>query len=115
MAGAAAAWFDNAYTWILAGRVMQGIGAAGTTPMAMALNGDLFKGGEQSKVLGLVEASNGFWQISQSNNWLITGATCLVRRFLCFSHFLPSSSILLTIFFIKEKKPRKNPRRSESM
>ena len=32
---------------------MQGIGAAGTTSMAMALTGDLFKGGEQSKVLGL--------------------------------------------------------------
>jgi len=45
LAGSAAAWFDQAYTWILAGRVMQGIGAAGTTSMAMALTGDLFKGG----------------------------------------------------------------------
>ena len=63
LAGAAAAWFSNAYTWILAGRIMQGIGAAGTTSMAMALTGDLFKGGEQSKVLGLVEASNGFGKV----------------------------------------------------
>ena len=39
LAGAAAAWFSNAYTWILAGRIMQGMGAAGTAPIAMALNG----------------------------------------------------------------------------
>ena len=30
---------------------MQGIGAAGTAPIAMALTGDLFKGGEQSQGL----------------------------------------------------------------
>ena len=40
LAGAAAAWFSSAYIWILAGRVMQGIGAAGTAPIAMALTGD---------------------------------------------------------------------------
>ncbi|MFL6556691.1 MAG: MFS transporter, partial [Bacillus sp. (in: firmicutes)] len=63
LAGAAAAWFSNPYTWILAGRILQGMGAAGTAPIAMALAGDLFKGAEQSKVLGLVEASNGFGKV----------------------------------------------------
>jgi len=43
MSGLAAAFIDNPYTFILAGRVVQGIGAAGTAPIAMALAGDMFK------------------------------------------------------------------------
>ncbi|GAA3328915.1 hypothetical protein GCM10020331_074820 [Ectobacillus funiculus] len=45
--------FSNAYMWIIVGRVLQGAGAAGTAPIAMALTGDLFKGGEQSRVFRL--------------------------------------------------------------
>src|SRR5699024_10462082 len=63
LAGAAAAWLPHAYIWIMAGRMIQGIGAAGTAPIAMALTGDLFRGGKRSKVLGLVEASNGFGKV----------------------------------------------------
>ena len=51
----AAASFDNTYTWILAGRIMQGIGAAGTTSMAMALTGDLFKGENKAKYRALLK------------------------------------------------------------
>ena len=44
---------ERAFSVILAGRVLQGIGAAGTAPIAMALCGDLFSGKERSKTLGL--------------------------------------------------------------
>ncbi len=50
---------QNAYPLLLGGRVIQGLGAAGTAPIAMALVGDLFKGKERSKSLGIIEASNG--------------------------------------------------------
>jgi len=108
LAGVAAAWFSNAYTWILAGRVMQGIGAAGTTSMAMALTGDLFKGGEQSKVLGLVEASNGFGKVISP---IIGSLIALLFWFAAFFAFpiFCLVSILLTTFFIKEKKKNKEP------
>lgn len=53
----------HAYGLILAGRVVQGIGAGGTFQIAMALAGDIFKSKERSKALGLLEASNGFGKV----------------------------------------------------
>lgn len=114
LAGAASAWFDNAYTWVLAGRIMQGIGAAGTTSMAMALAGDLFKGGEQSKVLGLVEASNGFGKVISPIIGSLLALIVWYAAFFAFPLFC-LISILLTIFFIKEKKKRLNLHQLVSM
>jgi ACDE family multidrug resistance protein len=108
LAGAAAAWFDNSYTWVLAGRIMQGIGAAGTAPIAMALTGDLFKGGEQSKVLGLVEASNGFGKVISPIIGSLLALLFWYAAFFAFPLFC-LVSVLLTIFFIKEKKAEKEP------
>ncbi len=56
-------WRQHAYGVILAARVLQGIGAGGTYQVAMALAGDIFKSGERSKVLGLLEASNGLGKV----------------------------------------------------
>lgn len=44
---------------ILFGRIIQGIGAAGTASIAMALIGDLYSGAQESKALGIIESSNG--------------------------------------------------------
>lgn len=108
LAGAAAAWFSNAYIWILAGRVMQGLGAAGTAPIAMALTGDLFKGAQQSKVLGLVEASNGFGKVISPILGALFALLFWYAAFFAFPIFC-LVSILLAIFFIKEKKAEKEP------
>ena len=108
LAGAAAAWFSNGYTWVLAGRIMQGIGAAGTAPIAMALAGDLFKGAEQSKVLGLVEASNGFGKVISPIIGSLLALLVWYAAFFAFPIFC-FLSVLLTIFFIKEKKAEKEP------
>ncbi|MEH7418078.1 MFS transporter [Neobacillus drentensis] len=108
LAGAAAAWFSNAYTWILAGRIMQGMGAAGTAPIAMALAGDLFKGSEQSKVLGLVEASNGFGKVISPIIGSLLALLFWYAAFFAFPIFC-LLSVLFTIFFIKEKKAEKEP------
>lgn len=108
LAGAAAAWFSNAYIWVLAGRIMQGIGAAGTAPIAMALTGDLFKGGEQSKVLGLVEASNGFGKVISPILGSLFALIIWYAAFFAFPIFC-LISVLLTIFFVKEKKKDEKP------
>ncbi|MGI6606446.1 MAG: MFS transporter [Peptococcia bacterium] len=64
IAGLAAAFMDkNAYAVIMAGRIMQGIGAAGTAPLAMALAGDLYQSGARSKSLGVLEAANGLGKV----------------------------------------------------
>jgi ACDE family multidrug resistance protein len=54
----------HAYGAILAGRVVQGIGAGGTYQVAMALAGDIFRSRERSKALGLLEASNGLGKVA---------------------------------------------------
>jgi ACDE family multidrug resistance protein len=108
LAGLAAAWFASPYTWIIAGRTMQGIGAAGTAPIAMALTGDLFKGGAQSKVLGLVEASNGFGKVLSPIAGSLLALIVWYGPFLGFPVFC-LVSILLTMFFIRERKKKKTP------
>ncbi|MFS0613392.1 MFS transporter [Lederbergia ruris] len=108
LAGVAAGWFSNAYTWIMAGRVLQGIGAAGTAPIAMALAGDLFKGGEQSRVLGLVEASNGFGKVISPILGSLLAILFWYAAFFAFPIFC-LISILLTVFFVKEKKANQEP------
>lgn len=108
LAGAAAAWFSNPYTWILAGRILQGIGAAGTAPIAMALTGDLFKGGERSKVLGIVEASNGFGKVISPIIGSLLALLFWYAVFWAFPIFC-FLSVLLTIFFIHENKKNDEP------
>jgi ACDE family multidrug resistance protein len=56
---------------LLSGRVIQGVGAAGTTPLAMALAGDLFQQEKRSKVLGIIEVYNGAGKVAAP----IMGAT----------------------------------------
>jgi ACDE family multidrug resistance protein len=51
------------YTLLLIARAIQGIGAGGTYQVAMALAGDIFRSRERSKVLGLLEASNGVGKV----------------------------------------------------
>ncbi|OIJ16726.1 hypothetical protein BKP37_05715 [Anaerobacillus alkalilacustris] len=51
------------YTWIFIGRIIQGIGAGGTAPLAMALIGDLFEGEQRSKSLGIIEVFNGIGKV----------------------------------------------------
>lgn len=108
LAGAAAAWFNNPFMWIIIGRTLQGIGAAGTAPIAMALTGDLFKGGDQSKVLGLVEASNGFGKVLSPIVGSLLALLIWYGPFFGFPVFV-LFSVLLTAFFIHESKKKKEP------
>lgn len=64
----------QAYGLMLLGRVIQGVGAGGTYQVAMALAGDIFRSGERSKVLGLLEASNGLGKVVSP----IIGAAAMV-------------------------------------
>jgi len=61
LAGLGAVW--HSYPTLMIARIIQGMAAAGTAPIAMALVGDLYKDGEESEALGLIEASNGFGKV----------------------------------------------------
>lgn len=108
LAGIASAGLSNQYLWIMIGRIMQGIGAAGTAPIAMALTGDLFDGGKESKVLGIVEASNGFGKVISPILGSLLALLIWYSVFFAFPVFC-LISLLLTSIFVKEKKKRNEP------
>lgn len=62
-AAAAAVLLRSPYRAILAARAIQGVGAAGTAPIAIAMAGDIFQSQERSKAQGLLEASNGLGKV----------------------------------------------------
>src|SRR5690625_1339616 len=98
----------DSYIWLLIGRVIQGIGAAGSAPIAMALTGDLFKGGEQSRVLGIVESSNGLGKVISPILGSFLGLTVWYSVFYAIPVF-SLVAVILTWLFIKEKGYRKSP------
>lgn len=63
LAGVAPLVTGKPYAIMIAGRILQGIGAGGTYQVAMALAGDIFHSSERSKALGLLEASNGLGKV----------------------------------------------------
>ncbi|MBM7701510.1 MFS transporter [Metabacillus iocasae] len=65
---------QTAFHVLITGRVIQGVGAAGTTTLAMALTGDLFQNEQRSKVLGILEVYNGVGKVISP----IIGATAAI-------------------------------------
>lgn len=107
IAGAAAVFFDKAFWLIIAGRVVQGIGAAGTAPVAMALVGDIFTTKERSKALGYIEASNGLGKVVSP---ILGSLIALVAWFATFFLF-PVLTIPIALgvwFLVKEPKAKRN-------
>lgn len=108
LAGISAAYMKQPYIWILLGRTLQGIGAAGAAPIAMALTGDIFKGDEQSQVLGIFEGSNGLGKILSPIFGSLLG---LISWYFVFFTFplLSLVSIVLVSLFIHKKGVKPSP------
>jgi ACDE family multidrug resistance protein len=99
-----AAWLmKDSYMMILIGRMIQGIGAAGTAPIAMALIGDLYSGAQESKVLGIIESSNGMGKILSP---IIGSVIALITWYAVFFTFpVLCFAVAVYIWFgVKEKK-----------
>jgi ACDE family multidrug resistance protein len=101
LAGFGAVW--NSYTVIIIARAIQGLGAAGTAPIAMALAGDLYKGGTESKALGLTEASNGMGKVLSPIIGSLFALIVWYAAFFAFPVFC-LISLLAVIFLLKEPK-----------
>lgn len=108
VAGLAALWWDNPYSIIMIGRVLQGIGAAGTAPIAMALAGDLFNGASESKALGLMETSNGLGKVLSP---IFGSLLALISWYMVFLAFpiICGAVLVLFLFLTKEKKQERKP------
>lgn len=107
LAGFGAVW--NSYTVIIIARAIQGLGAAGTAPIAMALAGDLYKEATESKALGLTEASNGAGKVISPILGALLALLVWYAPFFAFPLFC-LLSLLAVMFLIKEpKKEKKAP------
>lgn len=101
LAGFGAVW--NSYAVIITARAIQGMAAAGTAPIAMALVGDLYKGGTESKALGLIEASNGVGKVLSPIIGSLLVLIVWYASFFAFPVFC-ALSLLAVLFLIKEPK-----------
>ncbi|SDY00243.1 MFS transporter [Thermoactinomyces sp. DSM 45892] len=63
LAGLSAVWFPESFGFLLGSRVIQGIGAAGTAPIAMVLASDLFEKNDRASALGIIESSNAMGKV----------------------------------------------------
>jgi ACDE family multidrug resistance protein len=92
---------EVAYWTLIAGRTVQGIGAAGTAPITMALVGDIFKGGAQSKALGVIEATNGLGKVVSPILGTLIAFIIWFAPFFAFS-ILCLLSLVALAFLVKE-------------
>ncbi|AZB43002.1 MFS transporter [Bacillus sp. FJAT-42376] len=109
--GALSAWAStnsgNPFLWILAGRILQGIGSAGAAPVVIPLIGDLFDDDEKiSSGLGLIETANTAGKVLSP----IIGAFLASFVWYLPFWFIPFFSIigvLLVFFMVKVPKKEK--------
>lgn len=99
LAGFGAIW--DSFAVIITARAIQGLAAAGTAPIAMALVGDLYEGGTESKALGLIEASNGAGKVLSPIIGSLLMLIVWYASFFAFPVFC-ALSLLAVIFMIKE-------------
>lgn len=104
LAGFGAVW--NSYAVIITARALQGLAAAGTAPVAMALVGDMYEGGTESKALGLTEASNGAGKVLSPILGSLLALIVWYAAFFAFPIFC-ALSLLAVIFLIKVPKKDK--------
>ncbi|KGE16760.1 MFS transporter [Paenibacillus wynnii] len=105
----AAAWFMDgltAYWVILAGRFLQGIGAAGAFPIVIPFVGDLFNDEKEiSKSLGIIETSNTFGKVLSPILGAYLGTLLWYAPFIAIP-ILCLLSFLLVLFLVR--KPEKD-------
>lgn len=107
IASLAALLMQHPFPVLLAGRVVQGIGAAGTAPVAMALAGDIFTSKERSKALGVIESSNGLGKVVSPVLGSLIGLISWYAAFFLFP-VLCIPAALAIWFIVKEPKTAGN-------
>lgn len=98
----------HSYTVIIIARILQGVGAAGTAPITMALVGDMYQGGTESKALGIIEASNGTGKVISPILGTLFALWVWYAPFFAFPIFC-LIAIIAFIGLIKEPKKQEKP------
>ncbi|MHA6483674.1 MFS transporter [Paenibacillus sp. strain BS8-2] len=106
LAGMGAVW--DSYGILIAARALQGLAAAGTAPIAMALVGDLYKDGDESEALGLIEASNGAGKVISPILGSLLGMWTWYAPFFAFPLFC-AGAFCAVLWLIKEPEHKEKP------
>lgn len=106
IAGLASWQMESPYMIILLARILQGVGAAGASPIVMPLVGDMFRQeSEVSKGLGLIETSNTLGKVLSPILGALLATVIWYMPFFAFPVFC-TISILLMIFLVKTPKKK---------
>jgi ACDE family multidrug resistance protein len=100
---------SNVFTVLLAGRIVQGIGAAGTAPIAMALVGDIFTSSERSKGLGTIEAANGVGKVLSPILGSLLGL--IIWYSLFFVYAVLAVPVAIAVWLLIKEPPVKEPQK----
>ncbi|MCS1350769.1 MFS transporter [Mechercharimyces sp. CAU 1602] len=103
IAGGSALIGGGSYPFLLIGRIVQGIGAAGTAPIAMALVSDLYAANQRSKALGAIEAANGMGKVLSPILGSLIGLISWYALFFAFP-LLIFPALLAMWFIVKEPR-----------
>lgn len=102
---------DDPFFWIIIGRILQGIGAAGAMPIVLPLVGDLYKDDEKtSSCLGIIETSNTFGKVLSPILGSVLAAVLWFLPFFSISIF-SLISIVMIFFFVKVPKEKDEPKK----
>ncbi|WP_186579216.1 MFS transporter [Aquibacillus kalidii] len=106
-----AAWkMENAYIYVLVGRILQGVGVSGTAPIVLPLVGDMFRREKDvSTTLGLVETSNTFGKVLSPILGSILAGFIWFLPFLSIPVFCLISALLVLFLVKKPKNDKKGP------
>ncbi len=103
LAGLASHLMDDAFLIVVAGRILQGVGASGAFPIVLPLVSDIFKDDEEATTtLGIIETSNTIGKVLSP---ILGAALAALVWFLPF-YSIPvfcAISVLMVIFLIKDK------------
>ncbi len=92
---------ENAYPYILAGRLLQGIGSSTPMYLTVALVGDLFDGVQRTKNLGFLETASSLGKVSSPIIGAVIGLISWYAIFFIYP-ILAFPIAVLTWFYIKE-------------
>ncbi|MFD1953139.1 MFS transporter [Paenibacillus thailandensis] len=109
LSAAASILMDNPYGMLLAGRILQGIGAAGAAPIVMPLVGDLFDSEKEvSSGLGLIETSNTFGKVLSPILGSLIAWISWYAPFVSIPVFCAVSIVLVAVF-VKAPNKKEQP------
>lgn len=104
----------HAFPIVMVGRVVQGIGAGGTAPIAMALASDIYQNEQRSTAQGVLEAANGGGKVLSPILGALAAMWAWFVPFFVYAVFAGMASALVALLVAEPKKKTRHQKESVS-